>query len=55
MALSIKPRLPLVCAALALLGGAAPMTTVLIPAPLATVTVAAGDPQQYSLLLAETA
>ena len=39
----------------ALLGGAAPMTTVLIPAPLATVTVAAGDPQQYSLLLAETA
>ncbi len=39
----------------ALRGGAAPATQVLIPAPLATVTVLAGDPQQYSLLLAGTA
>ena len=38
----------------ALLGGSVPMTTVLIPAPLATVTVPAGDPHQYSLLLAGT-
>ena len=36
----------------ALKGGAAPVTTVLIPAPLASVTVPAGDPQQYSQLLA---
>ena len=39
----------------ALLGGAAPMTTVRIPTPLATVTVVAGDPHQYSLLLAGAA
>ena len=35
----------------ALRGGAAPATEVLIPAPLSAVTVPAGDPQQYSLLL----
>jgi len=39
----------------ALQGGAAPVTQVLIPPPLATVTVLPGDPQQYSLLLAGTA
>jgi hypothetical protein len=36
-------------------GGATPATKVVIPEPLAAVTVAAGDPQQYSLLLAGAA
>ena len=39
----------------ALRDGATPATKVVIPEPLAAVTVAAGDPQQYSLLLAGAA